>query len=215
MTLNQSHTLSQSLSHPATSNHKKDKILQGAMQIFFRDGYAGTSMDRVAIEAGVSKQTIYSHFHDKESLFKALVEQITIARFHSLFESAELRGEPEQLLRQLAEIYLRRVGEDREYLSLLRVIIAESARFPEMAKLYYQAVIQRGRQLLSQYFDANPELGIKDSEATAHIFFGSLVSFVVAQELIHGKEIMPLPSQNLIDSLIDLIVCRRQPQSQN
>ncbi len=196
-------TLTESLS--LTSNHKQDKILQGAMQVFFRDGYAGTSMDRVAIEAGVSKQTIYSHFHDKESLFKALIEQITIARFHTLFESEELRGEPEQLLRQLAEVYLLKVGEDREYLSLLKIIIAESSRFPEMAKLYYQTVIQRGRYLLSQYFDSHPELGIKDSEATAHIFFGSLVSFVVVQEIIHGKEIMPLPAQNLVDSLIHLI----------
>jgi len=184
---------------------KRERILQGAMQLFFRDGYAGTSMDRVASEAGVSKQTIYSYFHDKESLFKALIEQITIARFHALFESEQLQGEPDQLLRQVAETYLLKVAEDQEYLSLLKVIIAESSRFPEMAKLYYQTVIQRGRQLLSQYFDAHPELGIQDPEATAHIFFGSLVSFVVVQEIMHGKEIMPLSSQRLVDSLIDLI----------
>ncbi len=183
----------------------REKILQGAMQLFFRDGYAGTSMDRVASEAGVSKQTIYSHFHDKESLFKALVEQITIARFHHLFESGQLQGEPDQLLRHVAETYLLKVAEDQQYLSLLKVIIAESSRFPEMAKLYYQTVIQRGRQLLSQYFDAHPELGIQDSEAAAHIFFGSLVSFVVVQEIMHGKEIMPLSSERLVDSLIDLI----------
>lgn len=193
-------------SHILTSKTKREQILQGSMQVFFRDGYAGTSMDRVAIEAGVSKQTIYSYFHDKESLFKALIEQITIARFQTLFESEQLQGDPEQLLRQVAETYLLKVGEDQEYLSLLRIIIAESSRFPEMAKLYYQTVIQRGRKLLSQYFDAHPELGIKDSEAAAHIFFGSLVSFVVVQEIIYGKEIMPLSSQNLVDSLIDLIM---------
>jgi AcrR family transcriptional regulator len=193
-------------SQSLTSNHKQEKILQGAMQVFFRDGYAGTSMDRVAIEAGVSKQTIYSHFYDKESLFKALIEQITITRFQALFESEQLSGEPNQLLRQLAETYLLKVAEDQEYLSLLRVVIAESSRFPEMAKLYCQTVIQRGRQLLSRYFDSHPELGIKDAGAASHIFFGSLVSFVVAQEILHGKEIMPLSSQNLVDSLIDLML---------
>jgi AcrR family transcriptional regulator len=193
-------------SHILTSKTKREQILQGSMQVFFRDGYAGTSMDRVAIEAGVSKQTIYSYFRDKESLFKALIEQITITRFQTLFESEQLQGDPEQLLRQVAETYLLKVGEDQEYLSLLRIIIAESSRFPEMAKLYYQTVIQRGRKLLSQYFDAHPELGIKDSEAAAHIFFGSLVSFVVVQEIIYGKEIMPLSSQSLVDSLIDLIM---------
>jgi len=187
-------------------DRKQEKILQGAMQVFFRDGYLGASMDRVALEAGVSKQTIYSHFCDKESLFKALIERITMARFHAFFASGELIGEPEQLLRQLAETYLLKVAEDRDYLNLLKVIIAESSRFPEIAQLYYQTVIQRGRQLLSQYFNAHPELGIKDPEAAAHIFFGSLVSFVVVEEIIQGKEIMPLPSQRVVDCLIDLIV---------
>ncbi|WP_055077394.1 TetR/AcrR family transcriptional regulator [Pseudanabaena sp. 'Roaring Creek'] len=189
-----------------TSKHKQEKILQGAMQVFFRDGYAGTSMDRVAIEAGVSKQTIYSYFHDKEGLFKALIEQITISRFQTLFDSEELTGDPEGLLRQVAEAYLLKVSDDHQYLSLLRVVIAESSRFPEMAKLYYQTVIQRGRQLLGKYFDDRPELGIKDPEATAQIFFGSLVSFVVSQELMYGKEIMPLSSQKLVDSLVYLIL---------
>jgi len=189
-------------------NQKQEQILQGAMQVFFRDGYAGTSMDRVAIEAGVSKQTIYSHFQDKEGLFKALVERITIARYNTLFESAQLYDDPELLLRQLAETYFLKVAGDRDYLSLLRLVIAESARFPEMAKLYTQSVIQHGRQMLGQYFDAHPELGISDSKAAAHIFFGSLVSFVVVQEILHGKEIIPLSSESLVNSLIELFLAR-------
>ncbi|TYQ29892.1 TetR/AcrR family transcriptional regulator [Pseudanabaena sp. UWO310] len=199
-------TESLSLNINNTSNQKQEKILQGAMQVFFRDGYAGTSMDRVAIEAGVSKQTIYSYFHDKEGLFKALIEQITISRFQTLFDSEELTGDPEGLLRQVAEAYLLKVSDDHQYLSLLRVVIAESSRFPEMAKLYYQTVMQRGRQLLGKYFDDRPELGIQDSEAIAQIFFGTLVSFVVSQELMYGKEIMPLSSQKLVDSLVYLIL---------
>ena len=56
---------------------KREQILQGATRVFLQHGYAGTSMDRVAAEAGVSKQTIYSHFQDKEGLFTALIERIT------------------------------------------------------------------------------------------------------------------------------------------
>ena len=43
---------------------KKEQILQGALKIFFQQGYEGTSMDRVAIAAGVSKITIYKHFQN-------------------------------------------------------------------------------------------------------------------------------------------------------
>ena len=52
---------------------KQEMILQGAVRVFLQLGYAGTSMDRVASEAGVSKQTIYSNFQDKEGLFTALM----------------------------------------------------------------------------------------------------------------------------------------------
>ena len=43
------------------------------MRLFLRDGYARTSVDAIAAEAGVSKRTIYNHYGDKESLFLSVV----------------------------------------------------------------------------------------------------------------------------------------------
>jgi AcrR family transcriptional regulator len=188
-----------------TINQKREQILQGAIQVFLKSGYAGTSMDRVASEAGVSKQTIYSHFQDKEGLFKALMEQVTLDRFRSVFSLEDFHGDPAMRLRQLAETYLTKVA-DQNYLALTRIIIGESERFPELARLWTSTVIQRGRGLLSRYFDAHPELGITDSEAMAHVFFGSLVSFVLAQELLYGKEMMPMACDRLVTTLINLIL---------
>jgi AcrR family transcriptional regulator len=189
---------------------KQEVILQGAVQVFLRLGYAGTSMDRVAAEAGVSKQTIYSHFQDKEGLFKALMERMTIRRFQAEFHTATLHGEPEVLLRQFAETYLNKIV-DEDYLALFRVIFAESVRFPELAKLYGRTVIQQGRQLVSNYFRRYPELGFTDPEAIAQIFVGSLVSYVIAQEIFYGKETIPLSRDRLIDSLLALMLCKVAP----
>lgn len=177
------------------------------MQVFLRSGYAGTSMDRVAAEANVSKQTIYSHFQDKEGLFKALMEQATIRHFQEAFSSESLRGEPEVILRRVAETYLTRVVTP-DYLALLRLVIAESGRFPELAKLFTLTVAQRGRALLSAYFAAHPELQITDPEAIAQIFFGTLVSFVLLQEVLYGKETMPMQRDRLVDSLMTLMLAQ-------
>ncbi|WP_016953495.1 TetR/AcrR family transcriptional regulator [Anabaena sp. PCC 7108] len=185
---------------------KQEQILQGAMQIFLRDGYAGTSMDRVSAEAGVSKQTIYSHFQDKEGLFKALMERVTIDSFRGIFCAEDIRSEPEIFLREIAKTYFTKVADNPEYLALFRLIITESQRFPELAKLYTQTVIQRGRKLLSQYFASHPELGITDPEATAQIFFGSLVSYVMVQEILYGKEMMSLSRDRILDSLMSLVL---------
>jgi AcrR family transcriptional regulator len=199
---------SEPMPHP-----KKERIMRGAMQVFLEMGYAETSMDRVADIAGVSKQTIYSHFRDKEGLFKALMERVTIDRFRPLFNTREkLAGEPAIVLRQVAETFLI-LKADPEYHALLRTIISESKRFPEFAKLYTETVIKQGRQLLCRYFDAHPELNFPDSEAIAHIFIGSLVSYVVAQEILYGREIIPLEQERIINGLIDLIISHKNSKS--
>jgi AcrR family transcriptional regulator len=190
-----------------TYTPKQEAILQGAVRVFLRLGYAGTSMDRVAAEAGVSKQTIYSHFQDKEGLFKAIMERMTIRRFQAAFHTATLHGEPEVLLRQFAETYLNKIV-DEDYLALFRVMFSESVRFPELAKLYGRTVIQQGRQLVSDYFRCHPELGFTDPEAIAQIFVGSLVSYVIAQEIFYGKETIPLSRDRLIDSLLSLMLSK-------
>src|SRR5438477_89804 len=51
------------------STRKRRAIVEAATAAFLRDGYRGTSMDEVAAKAGVSKQTVYKHFADKERLF--------------------------------------------------------------------------------------------------------------------------------------------------
>ncbi|MFM2305164.1 MAG: hypothetical protein RLZZ135_2577, partial [Cyanobacteriota bacterium] len=68
------------------SADKAAAILAGGMQEFLAHGYAGTSMDRVATAAGVSKATVYSHFQDKEGLFVALIEQLVQGEFRSIFD---------------------------------------------------------------------------------------------------------------------------------
>lgn len=184
---------------------KREQILQGATRVFLQHGYAGTSMDRVAAEAGVSKQTIYSHFQDKEGLFTALIERVTTRQLQAEIGSEPFQAQPSVLLRQIGQGFLAKRG-DQEYISLLRVIIAESARFPELAQLYTRTVIQPVHQQLSIYLGSHPELNISDPEAIAQIFLGSLFAFLLSQELLCGNEAMPIDNERLINSLIRLCV---------
>ncbi|GAP99214.1 TetR/AcrR family transcriptional regulator [Leptolyngbya sp. NIES-2104] len=187
---------------------KRDQILKGAMNVFLRSGYAGTSMDRVAAEAGVSKQTIYSHFQDKEGLFRSLIEGETLSRFEAVFHLDHQQIDPETLLRRLAEIYFTQVVDNGYYVPLLRIVIAESERFPELAELFIQTVAQRGKRLLSEYFRHHPELNIRDPEAIAQIFFGSMVSWVILQKMLGGENSIDLSRDRVVNQLIDLIVDR-------
>ena len=52
---------------------KRASILRAARPILLRDGFGGTTLDRVAAEGGINKMTLYRHFPNKEALFEGLV----------------------------------------------------------------------------------------------------------------------------------------------
>ncbi|MCP2729401.1 TetR/AcrR family transcriptional regulator [Limnofasciculus baicalensis] len=189
-----------------TSSEKAEQILQGAMAEFLAHGYAATSMDRVASAAKVSKATVYSYFQDKEALFTALVEQLAEENFQFIFNDKMIEGEPKVVLRRLGTTLLNQILTEPDHLTFIRLMIGESARFPNLAKTFIRCITKPGIERLTEYLANCPQLNIPDPEAAARIFLGSVIYYVQLQEMMHGKEIMPMESERLIDSLVHLLL---------
>ncbi len=189
--------------HQKKAEEKAEQILQGALSEFLKYGYLGTSMDRIAQAGGVSKQTVYSHFGDKEGLFKALIRQVTTHKF-KLVWSKPLDGKPEIALKELA---IRMVKEirDPQYLAFLHVVITEVKNHPEIGELFLTNVAKPAITMLSKYLEDCPDLNISDSKAIAHIFVNTIINHILTQEILHGKKVIPIDSERLIDNLIKLI----------
>ncbi len=189
------------------SPEKAEAILQGGMQEFLAHGYAATSMDRVAVAAKVSKATVYSHFQDKEGLFTALIQGLVEKKFRSIFDAADaqVQSPPHILLREIANRALDIGISEPQFLNFMRVIIGESGRFPQLARAFVSNIEQTAFKMLCQYFTSCPSLKISDPEATARIFVGAIVHFLIVQEMLHGKDIVPMERDRIIDTLIHLI----------
>jgi TetR/AcrR family transcriptional regulator, regulator of autoinduction and epiphytic fitness len=192
------------------SAEKSAAILKGAMQEFLKHGYAGSSMDKIAKASGVSKATVYSHFGDKESLFNAVMHDLVEDKFNEtmmrLKTSQSLEQEPKLVLSEMATRMLVNSQSDRAFFDFIRIVIGESGRFPELAKAYVNNLAKPAIEALTQYFQSHPKLKVEDPEATVRVMIGSLVYFLILQEMMHGKDIMPLESDRLIKTLVDLII---------
>ncbi|MTJ53132.1 TetR/AcrR family transcriptional regulator [Anabaena sp. UHCC 0253] len=191
---------------------KVDAILAGAMQEFLANGYAATTMDKVTAAAGVSKTTVYSYFQDKEGLFTALIEKLVQKKYLAVFNPQDpqfLAGEPEIVLRRIANNILNNIGCSQELLSFVRLIIAESGRFPSLAQVFVRNVDKTGLDTITQYFAAHPELQLPDAAVAARIFMGTLVHFKIIQDMLHGRDILPMESDRLIDNLVNLITSNK------
>ncbi|MEM9946479.1 MAG: TetR/AcrR family transcriptional regulator [Cyanobacteria bacterium P01_D01_bin.36] len=183
---------------------KAEQILEGATRVFLERGYGGASMDRIAKTSGVSKQTLYSHFADKEDLFTALVERMSRRRLQDAFGSTPVEGNPKAVLRDLARYTLRQLSADEEYHDFVRLMIGESKRFPELAETFMRNVTRPSMMKLKEYL-VNSPLEIDNPEATAHVLLGTVVFFMLSQEIMPGKTVMPIDSDQLADTLVAML----------
>ncbi|TCO55078.1 TetR/AcrR family transcriptional regulator [Actinocrispum wychmicini] len=127
------------------SARKRRSIMAAAAELFLRNGYQGTSMDEIAALAAVSKQTVYKNFADKERLFHDIIMGIagTVEEFlqsvsDTLRDTQDLAGDLHVLGRQYIQVVMR-----PQVLQMRRLLIGESARFPELARTYYEKAPER------------------------------------------------------------------------
>lgn len=150
-------------------------IREAAARLFLEKGYQGTSMDEVAAAAQVSKQTIYTHFANKEELFADLilgnaerVEEFVSAMAPTVNDAPDL----ETGLSDLARRYIRLVSRP-EVLRLRRLVLGEVGRFPELARSYYERVpgrVYAGLGSLFAELAARGRLKVSDPSVAAQHF---------------------------------------------
>jgi TetR/AcrR family transcriptional repressor of mexJK operon len=117
----------------ADSLRLRRRILEAATELFLAEGYGSTTIEAVAARAGISKRTFYHRFDDKSALFAAVVheiiEQIRPPAGVPLIEGATLRD----VLRRLAGMIVH-AALSPQAIALHRLVMAESARFPELVR---------------------------------------------------------------------------------
>ena len=116
-----------------------------------------------------------------------------------------LEQDPKAVLSAIATKMLEKAKSDRAFRDFMRIIIGESGRFPELAKAYVNNVAKPAIEILTKYFQSHPSLKLEDPEATVRVMMGTMVYFVMLQEMMHGKDIVPLEGDRVIKTLTDLI----------
>ena len=149
--------------------------MAAALDLFVAQGYAGTRLDDVAAHAGVSKGTLYLYFDTKEALFKAVVRENIV---RSLLQARALAerypGRTDALLHELIHSLWRNVG-DTQASGIVKLMMAESGNFPEIARFYFDEVIQPAHEMIEHVI----ERGIRRGEFRP-VAVGSYMRVMVA-----------------------------------
>src|ERR1700761_8568064 len=125
---------------------RETEILTSALGVFLRSGYAASTLDELAAAAQVTKRTLYAYYGDKARLFAAMVRQL--AATVSLDPVSD-----DDTLEILAARIVSRV-HSAELVGLHRLVIAESARFPELALILHRSGDARHIARLAEHIRA-------------------------------------------------------------
>lgn len=116
---------------------KRQQILDSAINLFTEQGFAATSMELIAKNADVSKQTVYSHFGSKDDLFSASIEQ-RCESLHILDLSMHDLSDPKTILLELAKRLIE-IITSKQACAVHKICAFESNAYPQVSDIFYQA----------------------------------------------------------------------------
>jgi AcrR family transcriptional regulator len=193
-------------SRAAKAAERRDAIIAAALAEFSEKGFAATRLDDVAKRAGVAKGTIYLHFADKRALFEGIVHLVIGPALAQLETGAPKPGERirDYVERIMLPVALSHATPPRR--DVVRLLIAEGARFPEVAEIYYREVVERGMTLVRGLALAARERGELDDDALER-FPQLLIAPALVGTIWSGlfQRFQPLDVEALFRAQLDLV----------
>ena len=192
------------MGRPTGSNSTRPLLL-AAKRLFLEAGFEGVNLERVAREAGVTRQTVYNLFGSKEALFRATVELhwATIARDGDAALSAgfDLAAGPAAVLRRFGEAVVRFIDET-EQVAFTRLVIVESHGRPWIAEEFYRLgkrPLLEGFIACLQRLHAAGLIVCPQPLVAAHQFFGMIQELVIWPHVMAiGPAADELPPSGLV-----------------
>jgi TetR/AcrR family transcriptional repressor of mexJK operon len=160
----------------AESGDKRAAILSAAVSVFLREGFNSAGMDAIAREAGVAKQTVYSHFGSKDKLFTSMLEMMCEHVVPNEAFDRVVSMPPREGLTEFGRIFLGGILSAHA-IAVFRVVVAESPRAAELGKMFYDCGPIRVKQTLHRYLErlcGQGTLALDDVLLAGDIFLGML-----------------------------------------
>jgi AcrR family transcriptional regulator len=196
---------------------KRAQIRAAARELFLQYGFQATTTDAIAATASISKETLYRYYARKEDLFLDVLRSLTVER--AVWVRLMERPPEPSNARQLRTLLLTTAQGlldtmlQAEYLAMLRLIVAESPRFPELGDMFRQTVPEHGSAYFATLLRSGQRNGIVrediDPPTVMRMFLGTLLTMVLPNGLILSSQAPTMPDQRaiatFIDHLMDLI----------
>ena len=193
---------------------RPQEILDAALALFVKKGFAATRLDDVAERAGLSKAAIYLYFADKTALFQGVVRQAIASNIMTVEAMvAAHRGPVAPLLPGILDFMASRI-EETPMAAVAKLVIAESRAFPEIGRFYLKEVIGRGIPMMEGLIArgiAQGEFRKVDPGLTVRTMVGPMLLAVIWRTVFEPIGAEPLDVRALARHHADLMLHALRP----
>ncbi|MFN4197052.1 MAG: TetR/AcrR family transcriptional regulator [Caldimicrobium sp.] len=184
----------------------KEKLLKAALELFSEKGYLGATTKEIAKRASVSEPTLFRHFKNKNNLFIAVLEHYSfLPKLRELIK--ELENKPlKEALKDIAQAFITQLNSKK---ALIRIMLAESSRYPEDIQKAYQKTIFQVHKELAQYFEHYQKEGALKRIPPiilSQAFLGLLFSYFLLKEFKRLNPYKDLSDDDIIKNYVKLIL---------
>ncbi|HMO76462.1 MAG TPA: TetR/AcrR family transcriptional regulator [Sphingopyxis sp.] len=185
---------------------RRKAFVDAARELFFANGYAGTTMSSIAGKVGGSKTTLWSYFPSKEELFAAVADDI-VARHGAVLQTDLPVDEPVLAVLRRFGLLLMTTLLSTPLLSLYRLVVGEAERFPHLAEMFYDRGPRYGKARLAAWMDEKMKRGeLRKGDPMQAVFhFAGLCQaglyYHAVLGLPEGRDLDCLPGE--IDAAVD------------
>ena len=151
---------------------RRDAMLDAAERLFLAHGYDATSLDMIIAEAGGSRRSLYEYFGGKEGLFETVVERIG-GEIFGLLDHLDVGDRPPHAALATLGLAFLRQHVDPKFVALYRLVLGESAAFPEVGRMFWERGPGPAYDKLEDYLrrlTADGQLSLEDPGISARQF---------------------------------------------
>ena len=163
------------------------EIVAAALEVFAEKGFAAARLDDIAARAGVSKGALYLYFETKQDLFEAVVRDAISPNIAAVEAAAQAMDLP---FAQVSRMLLTRAADLMSTSAIgpvAKMVIAESRNFPDLARIWHDAVVSRVLAVITGLIaraQARGEIRPGDPRFHALALIGPLLMGVLWREVL-------------------------------
>jgi AcrR family transcriptional regulator len=187
-----------------SAESRREQILDGAMRLFARKGFRGTTTREIAKSLNISEALMFRYFPTKKALYRAIIQKKTDGSEEMFLPKEAVQTKDDRkVFRSIASYLIAKNSEDPTFMRLIQYSALEGH---ELSRIFFESRAMGNTRLLTQYIRQRiKEAAFKNVSPllAARAFIGMILFYVQSQEIYGMKSFFDFPQKKVVNTFVE------------